>query len=301
MKRLLFTLIAVTSVIWGCKTHYPLVDQRFTLVEKTGSAERGRNLVHNICGPCHYNAAAGSFIGDRMADVPRIAGKIYSANLTASKIAGVLPYYTDAEISYLLKTGINRTGRFIPYMLRPTMAENDINDIIVYLRSKDRAIAARDTTVGHTKLSLLGKMALMQGKPQPFIEGIKRPAGTDEVATGKYLIDQLGCFHCHSKSIAGINYMHAEQSKGYMQGGMKFHDSMHKKVFASNLTPDSATGIGSYSRDAFVLVLQTGITPSGIKVRFPMRQYPGLTRAQCTAIYTYLQALPAQRHKVKGH
>ncbi len=285
---------------YSCKTHYPLADERFTLIEQPQSQERGKNLVQNICGPCHYNNSLGKFAGNYMAGFPKFLGKIYSANLTHSEMFGVTAKYTNAQLSFLLKTGTARDGRYISYMLRPNMAEDDVNDIIVYLRSKDAAIAAAETSVGHTHYSTIGRLAMnLSGKPKPFLESIKRPSKDDSIANGRYLVDNLGCFHCHSKSLTSLNYLQPDQSKGYMQGGMKFKSPGNGKIHASNLTPDKATGIGNYSLTDFSTAVKKGKTPDNRSLRPPMDKFTHLTDKQVHDIYAYLKSLPGVEHKVK--
>ena len=120
-----------------------------------------------------------------MHDIPRILGKVYSANLTHSEMYGVTKHYKDAQLAYLIKSGIKNNGRFVPYMLRPNMADDDVNDIIAYLRSDDAAVAAGDTSVGKTHLNFFGRLAIHTKKPLPYIPDIKRP--TDAIANGRYL------------------------------------------------------------------------------------------------------------------
>ena len=111
------------------------------------SSERGKNLAFNICGQCHYDESANKFIGLPMSDLPRFMGKVYSSNLT-NVPNGIMSQYSDVELAYLLKTGIARDGRYVPYMIRPNLADEDINDIIIYLRSGDVPVAAKDTSIG---------------------------------------------------------------------------------------------------------------------------------------------------------
>jgi mono/diheme cytochrome c family protein len=288
-------------VIVACTSHFNTTKATFTASRSNEAFERGKNLTYNICGQCHYNKDAGKFIGMQMHEIPSLLGKVYSANLTNSKSNGLPPHYTDAELQYLLKTGIAKDGRFLSYMLRPNLSDNDINDIIVYLRSDDPAVAAADTTVGKTHLNPIGKIAMSAtGKPVAYRIGVKRPAESDAVATGRYLIDIIGCYHCHSKSLTSLNYLHPEQSKGYLAGGYKFKDPAGMKVYASNLTPDKETGIGKYSRDDFRKAVREGIAPRG-QLHPPMPKFTHLTDGQADAIYAYLQTVPPVQHKVDDH
>src|SRR5205085_6330874 len=103
-----------------------------------------------------------------------------------SRTDGVTDRYSDAELMYLLKTGISRSGRFTPYMMRPMMADEDVNDIIVYLRSGDELLQAVDATIGKTHLNFIGKAGLRHlSSPQPYNRGVPLPDESDPVAYGR--------------------------------------------------------------------------------------------------------------------
>jgi hypothetical protein len=291
----------IVITFYSCKTHYQIASEQYTTISSPSSLERGRNLAMNVCGGCHFNRQLNKFVGHKMNDLPKFLGKIYSANLTNSKRYGVLQHYTDAQLAYLIKTGIKHDGRFIPYMIRPTMADEDVNDIIVYLRSGDEPLQAGDTIVGRTHLTPIGKLANSTQKPQKYKTGIKRPAADNPVANGRYLIDILGCFHCHSKGVLSLNYANPEDSKGYMQGGMKFKNMQGIRVRASNLTPDRRTGIGKYNKEDFRMAVADGKAVDGRQLSFPMPKFKHLMEKQIDEIYSYLKTLPAREHHIKGH
>ncbi len=294
-------LLAIVTSIGSCKTKFDTTKSNAKAVTSNQAFEQGRVLVYSICAGCHYNPAIHKFIGNRIHEVPGIAGKVYAANLTNSKSNGIPPHYTDAEIKYLLKTGIARDGRFIPYMLRPNLSDEDLNDIVVFLRSNDPAIAAADTTVGKTDYSLAGKMKMnSMAKPLPYKEGIKSPGQNDSIAKGRYLVDNIGCYHCHSKSLTSLDYLAPEQTKGYMAGGLKFKTPDGTEIYAPNLTPDKQTGIGRFTKLQFRKAVKEGQTPQG-QLHPPMPQFNLLKDQDVDAIYAYLQTIPAKDHKIKGH
>lgn len=137
-KYISIICLVMAAVVYGCKTHFETTKATtYHAVPSPVAFERGKELTFSICAGCHYDHAVNKFIGTQIHDVPGIAGKVYSANLTHSRTNGIAPKYSDAEIRHLLKTGVARDGRFLEYMLRPNMAEEDINAIIVYLRSDD--------------------------------------------------------------------------------------------------------------------------------------------------------------------
>ena len=236
-----------------------------------------------------------------MYDMRRILGKIYAHNITQDSIHGV-GNYSDADLAYLIRTGITNKGKYIPFMLRPNIADEDLNNIIAFLRSDNEEVQPKDTTVGKTSYSLIGKLgfAVINNKPLPYRTGISKPAQNDRIKTGKYLVDILGCFHCHSSNLARINYLEPEKTKGYMQGGFKMRGLDGEKFKASNLTSDSTTGIGAYSSSEFLHAVKTGIAKHDRVLRYPMRIYSDLPDEQVEAIYAYLRTLKPVHNKTRN-
>jgi mono/diheme cytochrome c family protein len=295
------TVMLALIIFISCKTRFDTTKTAYKATSSAQAFEHGKNLVYTICAGCHYNRATNKFTGNPIEDVPGIAGKVYSANLTHSKTRGATARYSDAEIKYLLRTGVARDGRFLAYMLRPNMADEDINDIIVYLRSDDPPLAADDRIAGTTHFTLIGKIYEgMSAKPVSFKDGIIRPPDNDPVALGYYLVDNVGCFHCHSKNVAAINSEYPNQTKGYLAGGFKLKGPQGTKVTASNITPDKQTGIGNYSKEQFRKALKDGEAP-GRKLHPPMPKFQKLSDNEVDAIYAYLQTVPPEYHKIKDN
>jgi len=302
MKKLKWILLIASVmmvIIISCKTRFATTTEHYTAAPSTVAFERGKVLAFAVCAGCHYDHSVNKFIGTHIEDIPGIAGKVYSANLTHSKSNGIAPKYSDAEIKHLLKTGIAKDGRFLSYMLRPNMSEEDLNAIVVYLRSDDPAVSAADTTVGLTKLTLLGKTYMnMHASPVAYKQGVKTPSDSDPVALGYYLVDNLGCFHCHSKSLTKLNYLNPDQTPGYLAGGIKLKGEHGIDIVASNITPDKFTGIGNYTKEQFRAALIEGQAPDR-SLKIPMPKFKMLKEPEIDAIYAYLQTVPAESHNVK--
>ena len=297
---LLLFLFAFIATALSCRFYFDTTKDQFEATNHSQSLQRGKSLAFNICAGCHYDSKGGKFIGKSLNDLPKIAGHLNSANLTQSKTDGRPPVYSDAELFYLLKTGISKSGKFMPYMMRPKMADEDINDIIVYLRSNDAAVAAADTTVGKTHINFIGKAGIrFFTGPQPYNKGVQRPDESNPTAYGRYLVAVIGCYHCHSRKVSGLNYFDAEKTKGFLQGGMKLKDPEGKRIFGPNLTPDKETGIGNFSEEDFIKAVRENITPSGRELSPPMGKFTSLTDKQVHAIYVYLQSLSPVHHEVK--
>jgi mono/diheme cytochrome c family protein len=294
-----FTVLGTFCII-GCISHYSTTTETTKAQDLNDSFSRGKNLAFLICAQCHYNEKEKRFIGREISELPGIIGKVYSSNLTHSKTDGILEKYTDAELAYLLKTCVNRDGKYIPWMPRPNMADTDINDLTIYFRSNDTAVWATDKIAGKTDMNIIGKMGTkVAGKPFKYRKGIIAPKMADSVNYGRYLVDQLACYHCHSKSVAGLDYLDPEKSKGYMQGGYKFKLANGKKVTSANLTPDDETGIGKFTKYDFRKAVKQGVLPNKDSLRFPMPRFEHLTNKQSDAIYAYLQTLMPKKNKIK--
>jgi mono/diheme cytochrome c family protein len=291
----------IPAIIIGCKTRFETTRSNYKATASPAAFEHGKELAFAICAGCHYDRHTNKFIGKQIEDVPGIAGKVYSANLTHSKTNGVTSRYSDAELKYLFKTGVARDGRFLEYMLRPNMADEDINAIIVFLRSDDPSLGPADTTVGITHFSFVGQIYMnMHNDPLPYHEGIKRPSENDPEALGYYLVDNLACFHCHSASLTKLNSLHPDQTKGYLAGGLKLKGINGQKVVAANITPDKNTGIGNYTKEQFRAALAEGRAPDR-ELKPPMPRFAMLKTPEIDAIYTYLQTVKARNHNTRTY
>jgi mono/diheme cytochrome c family protein len=296
---ILFFMVT-SAIVVSCRFYFDTTKDQLTAKADDQSFQRGKNLAFNICAGCHYDPKVGKFIGRSLNDLPRIAGHLYSANLTQSKTNGIPPDYSDAELFYLLKTGISKSGKFTPYMMRPMMADEDINDIIVYLRSNDEAVGAADTTVGKTHINFIGKAGIrFATKPQSYNKGVQRPDENNAIEYGRYLVAVIGCYHCHSKKVLDLDYFNAEKTKGYLEGGIKLKDPEGKRLYGPNLTPDKETGIGNFTEQDFKKAIQEGVTPAGKKLSPPMGKFKSLNDKQVHSIYTYLHSLKPVHHEVK--
>lgn len=263
---------------------------------------RGRKLASLLCASCHLDPGTGRFTGHHQADAPPAFGPIYSRNITQDREKGI-GAWSDGEIAYLLRTGIDRTGQYIPpYMIKlPLLSDEDLASLIAFLRSDDPWVqAAHVDPPGRTQPSFLTKfLSHVAFKPLPYPAApIATPAEDDAVAYGKYLSSNLGCFACHSADFKKMNELEPEKSVGYMGGGNALLDMAGQTVLTANLTPDPEAGIGRWTADDFDRALREGVRPDGDRLRYPMSMMPELSRADTAAIYAYLRTLPPNGNRV---
>jgi mono/diheme cytochrome c family protein len=100
------------------------------------------------------------------------------------------------------------------------------------------------------------------------------------VTRGAYLARAADCVACHTA-----------------EGGTPFAGGRPFKlpfgtIYSTNLTPDHATGIGSWSEDDFVRAIRQGIGPSGhLYPAMPYTSYTQMSREDVLAIRGYLLTL----------
>jgi len=259
------------------------------------SVSRGKKLATVLCANCHMNRETGRLTGIRMKDAPAEFGEIFSPNITHDKDFGI-GSWTDAEILYLLRTGIKKDGQYAPpYMAKlPLMADEDINAIISFLRSDDPMVAADPTPDKPVKPSFLTKfLSRVAWKPFPMpSKPIEMPDASNSEELGEYLAHNLDCFSCHSADFKTNNFLNPPESEGYFGGGNKPLNLEGQVVLTSNLTPDDETGIGNWSREKFIRALKFGLKEGEPALVYPMMPYTQLTDEEAGAIYDYLRTIP---------
>lgn len=264
--------------------------------------ERGRKYAHMLCASCHQDPTTLLLTGKRQVDAPQEFGVIYSKNITQHPVKGI-GSWTDGELVYLLRTGIDRTGQYLPPWMPkfPHLSDDDLEGIVAFLRSDDPLVApAAVDPPGKTQPTFLSKfLAHTVFRPLPFPKArIEAPATTDRVAYGGYLSSSLGCFACHSADFKTMNELEPEKSKGFMGGGNPLLDQTGALVRSANITFDEETGIGKWSESDFARALRYGVRPDRTVLVYPMVPIPELTEEDAAALYAYLKTVPRMRNAV---
>jgi mono/diheme cytochrome c family protein len=130
----------------------------------------------------------------------------------------------------------------------------------------------------------------------PALPAVAADARQDaRLARGKYLMDSIvACGNCHIARDKGVPQL----DKG-LSGGMVF-DEPPFKAFAPNITPDPATGIGTWTDAQLARAIREGIRPDGsvIGPPMPIELYRGIADADLAALVAYLRAQPPIRNAV---
>ena len=130
--------------------------------------------------------------------------------------------------------------------------------------------------------------------PQLSTSTVGDPAGL--VERGEYLVRNVSvCGHCHSGD--------PRNSDGPLSGGRTFTNWRLGTIRAANLTPDAATGLGSWSEAEIVRAIRNGQDREG-HLLAPVMPYEWLSvmgDRDALAIAAYLKRQPPVRNEVDSH
>jgi mono/diheme cytochrome c family protein len=108
-------------------------------------------------------------------------------------------------------------------------------------------------------------------------------AQSSDVQRGRYLATLGDCAICHTAP--------GGSGKSYA-GGYPLH-AYFGTVYSTNITPDKATGIGTWSKDAFYHAIHDGIAADGhhLYPAFPYLYFTKISRADSDSLYAYLRTV----------
>jgi hypothetical protein len=69
-------------------------------------------------------------------------------------------------------------------------------------------------------------------------------------------------------------------------------------VYTRNLTPDKETGLGNWTEEQFIKAVKHGLRDGKPALQYPMTPYTLLTDEEASAIWAYLQTIPAIHHDI---
>ena len=261
----------------------------------------GAKIAAVQCAVCH-TGSDGKLSGKLVHELPPEFGEIHSANITQSKEHGI-GNWKDADLAYLLRTGCQPDGQFIPnYMPKFVhMSDYDLKSVIAFLHSDQHCVQASEIPRVTSKPSFLTKfLCFVAFKKIPYPDHAIMPPDTNNlVELGKYLVTgRYDCYPCHSKDFKTMNMEFPEKTEGYMGGGNTLITQDGKIRFSANITPDPETGVGRWTLDDFSNAMLHSKNRDGKNIREPMLPYNGMTDLEVKAIWAYLQTTPKIKNEV---
>ena len=108
------------------------------------------------------------------------------------------------------------------------------------------------------------------------------PASAAEVARGRYIFGATGGCGCHTVP------------KGPINAGGRRYDGPFGTVFASNITPDRQTGIGTWTDEQIITAIRLGRRPNGERLLpvHPFTVFNGMAEEDLKAVVAFLRTTP---------
>jgi mono/diheme cytochrome c family protein len=126
-----------------------------------------------------------------------------------------------------------------------------------------------------------------------FLAAVDALAQDELVERGQYLVYAGGCVSCHTEDV----------DDAVPLAGGRAMESPFGTFYSPNITPDTGTGIGSWSDDDFVDAFWEGVSPQGEHYfpAFPYTAYTGVSREDLLAMKAYLFSLEPVQKESKEH
>lgn len=278
-------------------------------VERTPQRiERGRYLANNVavCMDCHSTRRWDLYAGPMAAEGIGAGGEVfnremgfpgefYAPNITPHALGN----WTDGEILRAMTTGVDKDGKALfpvmGYHRFGKMDQEDLYSIIAYIRTLEPVAKEIPESQADFPVNILINTMPQKADYQ------KIPAKTDVVNYGAYLVNATGCVDCHSQT-----------DKGKIIPGTEFGGGMEFKqpggiVRSPNITFDKETGIGAWTKEAFVARFKAythpdykaaQLKPGELNTPMPWNMYGGMENEDLEAIYAYLKSLKPLKNQV---
>lgn len=241
-------------------------------------AEGRRQATIRGCNDCHGADMGGSTIVDQFP-----LGRISGSNLTRGKGGVGARYATDEAWARAILHGVGSDGR--PLVIMPSnefqgLTDRDLSALIAYLRT----LAPVDRQTPANAIWPVGRALVAAGMLPIAAEVIDHEAPRAQVQpapTAEYGARLAGvCMGCHGPGLSG---------------GKHPGEPAEWKPSA-NLTPDRATGLGTWSEADFIRAMRTGTRPDGtlIDPRMPWKAFGQMNDVELRALWAYLRTVPAK-------
>ena len=312
LETLSVLLYAAICFVGGCTLRPPRAEALPIDVVKSTPERlaRGKYLVEHVavCLDCHskrdWDKFSGPIIpgtegqGGEIFDARQgVRGVVYGTNITPAGIGN----WTQSELLRAMTIGVSKEGRVLfpvmPYPNYQHLTKADAGAIITYLRT----LKAIDHQVPPRRLNPLVALFIRSFVPKQvgLADTIDRH---DSVQYGRYLATLASCGDCHTPR----GFTGKSKQDLYMSGGVEF-ELPQGKVVAANITPDPATGIGHWTKAAFVARFKAldgprartiPVRPQQMNTVMLWTLYGGMNEEDLGAIYDFLRQVRPVRNQV---
>lgn len=295
MKRWIW-LVVIIIVLGGALVTWRAfsmsVEHRPDVAATPDMVKRGEYLVQaGDCISCHTAPGNAAFAGGREFNLGSL-GKLYSPNLTPDKDTGI-GSWSDDDFRAALQLGIGKGGVHLypafPFASFSMLTDEDALAIKAYLFSlKPVHNIPPDNAMSwpYNQRWLMAYWSWMFDANERFKPDSAQSAAWNR---GKYLVEGLGhCGECHTPR----NLLQARKSSDAYAGAVA------QSWKAYNISPDKDTGIGSWTDDALVSYLSTGVAEGHGPASGPMAEavsnsFRFMTSEDIHAMVAYLKSVKA--------
>ena len=265
------------------------------------SVARGAYLAAAAgCDQCHTDAEHGGrpYAGGRALETPY--GIVYPTNITPDRETGI-GRWRPGDFERALRWGIAPDdSHYLPVFPFPfynRLIDQDVADLKAFLDNVtsvsriDRAADASGFSAARARAAIT---VIGEPFPGPWTPDPSRDPTWNR---GAYLVATVGrCGDCHTpRNLLGVREVARVLSGNSAGPGGKL---------VPNITPDPQTGIGDWSVEDIVTLLNTGQTPEfdfvGGAMAEIVRNTSRLDEADRRAIAVYLKSLPPIGSQKKG-
>jgi mono/diheme cytochrome c family protein len=280
------------GLVLTCAAAASVADDAAPRPDAPDATERGQYVLYAAgCIACHTAEGDGAepLAGGRALKTD--FGTFYTPNITPDETTGI-GAWSEENFSEALTHGVSPDGDPLypafPYTSYAGMRKEDISDLFAYLKSIEpirNEVRGHELAFPYNIRSGLWLWRMLYFDPKPFMPN---PAKSEAWNRGAYLVNhESHCGECHTPR----NFMGAMQEDNKLAGGRGAEGG---KI--PSITQDKS-GIGGWSRNTLVGVLQSGFLPDGDVVGGSMYDVvedstSHLTDADREAIATYLMDLP---------
>jgi mono/diheme cytochrome c family protein len=263
---------------------------------------RGKYLAENVsgCMECHtpHDWAArkspltpGMIGAGELVPLEGMHGRIVAPNITPDPETGA-GNWTDDQLARAIREGIGHDGRALfptmPYLRYRKLSDDDLEAIIVYLRSLPPVRKSLPKTrINFLVSDVVGRMPARVTAPVP------RPDVSTPEQRGAYLVEIAACADCHTPMDSlGHRLKKLEFGGGFVLTGP------FGSVASANLTPDPS-GIPYYDEQMFIGAIRNGLIGARkLNPVMPWTSYSGMTDEDLVSMSAYLRHLPPVHHRV---
>jgi mono/diheme cytochrome c family protein len=259
-------------------------------LKSASQVQRGEYLARAAdCAVCHTAKDGAPFAGGRAFVLP--FGTIYSTNITADADTGI-GKYSDANFLDAVHKGIGRGNiklyPAMPYASYTYMSDADALAIKAYLFSLPPVHAPAPQNTLSFPFNQRGLMSVWSAFFNPDRRYEPNLDRSPEWNRGAYLAEAMAhCGECHTPRNLAFALNNRQKFAGAVQAGWR----------AYNITPDPASGVGSWSDEDLAHYLSTGHADSRGTAAGPMGEAVDaslsyLKAGDVAAIVTYLRTVP---------